>query len=246
MARLSGKQAFITAAGQGIGRAAALAFCREGAMVIATDINQQSLEQLKNEQPQLDCRRLDVCDHSATRALADTLGGVDILMNCAGYVHHGTILECEEDEWNKSFDINVTAMFVVTKHFLPGMLAAGRGSIINVASVASSLKGFPNRCAYGASKAAVIGLTKSIAADFAKRGIRCNAICPGTIHTPSLEQRIAAQGDFDKVFADFVARQPMGRLGTPEEVAELAVYLAGDESAFTTGAVHIIDGGCCI
>lgn len=246
MARLEGKKTFITAAGQGIGRAAALAFCREGARVIATDVNHELLHELKRDQPQLDCRPLDVRDSDAIKSLAENAGTVDVLMNCAGYVHHGTILECDEDAWNRTFDINVTAMFFTIKRFLPAMLAAGRGSIINVSSVASSLKGFPNRFAYGASKAAVIGLTKSIAADFTRQGIRCNAICPGTVNSPSLRERIADQGDFESTFAAFVARQPMGRLGTPEEIAELAVYLASDESAFTTGAVHVIDGGCCI
>jgi 2-keto-3-deoxy-L-fuconate dehydrogenase len=246
MARLAGKKAFITAAGQGIGQASALAFCREGAKVIATDVNLELLDALKQIQPLLDCRQLDVRDGAAIKSLAESVGPVDALMNCAGYVHHGTILECEQYDWNTTFDINVTSMFLTIKNFLPAMLAAGRGSIINVSSVASSLKGFPNRFAYGASKAAVIGLTKSIAADFTKQGIRCNAICPGTVHSPSLRERIAAQGEFESTFAAFVARQPMGRLGTPEEIAELAVYLAADESAFTTGAVHVIDGGCCI
>lgn len=246
MTRLHGKIAIVTAAGQGIGRASAMAFCREGASVIATDVDLELLEQLKKDQPLLDCRPLDVRDHDAVKSLSDILGTVDILMNCAGFVHHGTILECGEGDWNKAFEINVTSMFLTIKSFLPAMLSAGRGSIINVSSVASSLKGFPNRFAYGASKAAVIGLTKSIAADFTKQGIRCNAICPGTVHSPSLVERIAAQGDFETTFASFVSRQPMGRLGTPEEIAELAVYLAADESAFTTGAVHVIDGGCCI
>jgi 2-keto-3-deoxy-L-fuconate dehydrogenase len=244
--RLKGKKAFVTAAGQGIGRASALAFCREGANVIATDINRELLEQLEKDQPLLDCRQLDVRDADAIKSISDNVGTVDVLMNCAGYVHHGTILECGEEEWSKTFDINVTAMFLTIKSFLPAMLSAQRGSIINVSSVASSLKGFPNRFAYGASKAAVIGLTKSIAADFTKQGIRCNAICPGTVHSPSLRERIAAQGEFESTFAAFVSRQPMERLGTPEEIAELAVYLAADESAFTTGAVHVIDGGCCI
>jgi 2-keto-3-deoxy-L-fuconate dehydrogenase len=246
MTRLEGKKAFVTAAGQGIGRASALAFCREGASVTATDVNLELLEQLKKDQPLLDCHLLDVRDNDVIKTLSDTIGTVDVLMNCAGYVHHGTILECGEEDWSRTFDINVTAMFLTIKSFLPAMLSAGRGSIINVSSVASSLKGFPNRFAYGASKAAVIGLTKSIAADFTRQGIRCNAICPGTVHSPSLRERIAAQGDFDTTFASFVSRQPMGRLGTPEEIAELAVYLAADESAFTTGAVHVIDGGCCI
>ena len=214
--------------------------------MIATDVNSKLLDELKRDQPQLDCRLLDVRDSDAIKSLAESVGTVDVLMNCAGYVHHGTILECDQDEWSRTFDINVTAMYLTIKAFLPAMLSAGRGSIINVSSVASSLKGFPNRFAYGASKAAVIGLTKSIAADFTKQGIRCNAICPGTVNSPSLRERIAAQGEFETTFAAFVSRQPMGRLGTPEEIAELAVYLAADESAFTTGAVHVIDGGCCI
>lgn len=246
MTRLTGKKAFITGAGQGIGRAAALAFCREGASVFATDVNLKLLERLRQEQPLLDCHVLDVRKNDAIETLARAVGTVDVLMNCAGHVHHGTLLECGEEDWDKTFDINVKAMFHTIKSFLPAMLSAGRGSIINVSSVASSLKGFPNRCAYGASKAAVIGLTKSIAADFTKQGIRCNAICPGTVDSPSLRERMMAQGDFENTFAAFVARQPMGRLGTPEEIAELAVYLAADESAFTTGAVHVIDGGCCI
>jgi 2-keto-3-deoxy-L-fuconate dehydrogenase len=246
MQRLEGKRAFVTAAGQGIGRASALAFCREGASVIATDVNLELLDELKRKQPLLDCRPLDVRDEDAIKTIAVDLGSIDVLMNCAGYVHHGTVLDCDLPDWNRTFDINVTGMFLTVKNILPAMLEAGRGSIINVASVASSLKGFPNRFAYGASKGAVIGLTKSIAADFTGRGIRCNAICPGTVDSPSLRHRIAAQGDFEQVFAAFVARQPMGRLGTPEEIAELAVYLASDESAFTTGTAHVIDGGCCI
>jgi 2-keto-3-deoxy-L-fuconate dehydrogenase len=246
MPRLEGKKALVTAAGQGIGRASALAFCREGAHVIATDVNLELLDKLKKEQLLLDCRPLDVRDSDAIRSIAGEVGAVDILMNCAGYVHHGTILECDQDDWDKTIDINVTSMFLTIKGLLPAMLTAARGSIINVSSVASSLKGFPNRFAYGASKAAVIGLTKSIAADFTNQGIRCNAICPGTVDSPSLRERIAAHGDFETTFAAFVARQPLGRLGRPEEIAELAVYLASDESAFTTGTVHVIDGGCCI
>lgn len=246
MARLAGKKAFVTAAGQGIGRAAALAFSREGAAVIATDLNRELLDRLQSDDPRLVCRSLDVRDHASIQSMAESVGTVDILMNCAGIVHHGTILECGLEDWNRTFEINVTAMYVAIQSFLPAMLRIGRGSIINVASVASSVKGFPNRFAYGASKAAVIGLTKSIAADFTSWGIRCNAICPGTVDSPSLRERIAEQGDYEATLSAFVARQPMGRLGTPQEIAELAVYLAADESAFTTGAVHIIDGGCCI
>ncbi len=246
MKRLEGKKALITAAGQGIGKATALAFHREGAAVVATDINQQSLDALKQEAPSIECRQLDVRDKDAIAGIAAQVGTVDILFNCVGYVHEGTILECNEEDWAQSLDINVTSFYRLIKCVLPAMLSAGHGNIINISSAASSVKGFPNRFAYSASKAAVIGLTKSLAIDFVKRGIRCNAICPGTIHSPSLNERIAKQGNFEKALAGFVERQPMGRLGKPEEVAELAVYLASDESAFTTGGVHIIDGGCCI
>ncbi|QEG36411.1 SDR family oxidoreductase [Bythopirellula goksoeyrii] len=246
MNRLDGKKAFITAAGQGIGKATALAFHREGACVVATDISLELLDALRQKAPSLDCRQLDVRDKDAITAIAAQVEAVDILFNCVGYVHEGTILQCTEEDWTKSFDINVTSFYRTIKSFLPLMLSAGQGNIINVSSVASSTKGFPNRFAYGASKAAVIGLTKSIAIDFVKLGIRCNAICPGTIHSPSLTERIANHGNFEETFAAFVERQPMGRLGKPEEVAELAVYLASDESTFTTGGVHIIDGGCCI
>jgi len=241
--RLAGKLAVLTAAGQGIGRATALAFAAEGARVVATDINEDALAALKKEAPQIEIRPLDVRDGAAIKALASQLGAVDVLFNCAGFVHHGTILECSEADWDFSFDLNVKSMYRMCHAFLPGMLGAGGGSIINIASVASSVKGIPNRFVYGATKAAVIGLTKSIAIDFITRGIRCNAICPGTIETPSLAERMKAQGDVEKARAAFIARQPMGRLGRPEEVAQLAVYLASDEAAFTTGAIHIIDGG---
>ena len=236
--RLAGKKAVITAAAQGIGRASAEMFAAEGAEVIATDIDEGKLAGL------MGCitRRLDVTDAEAvSRFVADT-GPVDVLFNCAGYVHHGTILECEERDWAFSFDLNVTAMFRLCKGVLPGMLERGGGSIVNMASVASSVKGVPNRFAYGASKAAVIGLTKSIAADFAARNIRCNAICPGTVETPSLDERMKAQGDYESARRAFIARQPMGRLGRPEEIAYLALYLASDESAYTTGTIHVIDG----
>lgn len=246
MNRLAGKKAFLTAAGQGIGKATALAFSREGASVVATDMNQDLLDTLKNESSNLECYQLDVRDKGAIEKAAHYAGKVDVLLNCVGYVHDGTVLECDEDDWRNTIDLNITSMFRTIKSFLPAMLSAGQGSIINISSVASSIKGFPNRFAYGASKAAVIGLTKSVAVDFVKQGIRCNAICPGTINSPSLVDRIASRGDFERTLASFVERQPMGRLGKPEEVAELAVYLASDESAFTTGAVHIIDGGCCI
>ena len=236
--RLAGKRAVITAAAQGIGRSSAEMFAAEGAEVIATDIDEGKLAGL------MGCitRRLDVTDAEAVRRFVADTGPVDVLFNCAGYVHHGTILECEERDWAFSFDLNVTAMFRLCKGVLPGMLERGGGSIVNMASVASSVKGVPNRFAYGASKAAVIGLTKSIAADFAARNIRCNAICPGTVETPSLEERMKAQGDYESARRAFIARQPMGRLGRPEEIAYLALYLASDESAYTTGTIHVIDG----
>ncbi|WP_027328129.1 SDR family oxidoreductase [Marinimicrobium agarilyticum] len=238
MGRLEGKVAVLTAAAQGIGRATAERFAREGARVIATDINAEALAQLD-----LGTQVLDVTDTTAVNALAQALGPIDILFNCAGYVHSGTILDCDESEWERSFDINVSSMHRMIRAFLPGMLDSGGGSIINMSSVASSIKGAPNRYAYGMTKAAVIGLTKAVAADFMTQGVRANAICPGTVQTPSLEQRLAATGDYDAAYEAFVARQPMGRMGRPEEIAQLAVYLASDESAFTTGTINIIDGG---
>jgi 2-keto-3-deoxy-L-fuconate dehydrogenase len=241
--RLKDKTALVTAAGQGIGRATALAFANEGAKVWATDVNEASLRELVRDKPALQTHLLDVRDSAAVNQLAEELGAPDILFNCAGFVHHGSILECSEKDWDFSFDLNVKSIYRTCHAFLPAMLAAGKGSIINVSSVASSIRGLANRFVYGSSKAAVIGLTKSIAADFVRQGIRCNAICPGTVQSPSLEQRIAAQGDPVSVHAEFVARQPMGRLGRPEEIAALAVYLASDESSFTTGQIHIIDGG---
>jgi 2-keto-3-deoxy-L-fuconate dehydrogenase len=237
--RLAGKTALITAAGQGIGRASAELFAREGASVIATDLDTGLLATLAG----CATRKLDVTDKAAIEALAAELGAVDILFNCAGYVHNGTILECDEAAWAFSNDLNVTAMYRMCKAFLPAMLANGGGSIVNMASVAGSVKGVVNRFVYGTTKAAVIGLTKSIAADFVTKGIRCNAICPGTVETPSLDDRLKAQGDYEKARAAFIARQPMGRLGKPDEIAHLALYLASDESAYTTGQVHIIDGG---
>jgi 2-dehydro-3-deoxy-L-fuconate 4-dehydrogenase len=244
--RLKNKRALITAAAQGIGRATTLAFHREGAQVIATDINAETLELVAREARGIRTMQLNVRDPAAVASLAGDLGAVDILFNCAGYVHHGTILDCTEDDWAFSVDLNVTAMYRMSRAFLPAMLNVGHGNIINMSSVASSVTGAPNRFVYGATKAAVIGMTKAIAADFVGQGIRCNAICPGTIDTPSLHDRMAAQGDPEKARAAFIARQPMGRIGTPEEVAELAVYLASDESAFTTGQIHIIDGGWTI
>lgn len=245
--RLEGKTAVVTAAAQGIGRASAIAFAREGAKVIASDLNETKLKEL-GSLPNIRTRRLDVLDPAAIAAFAAEAGAVDILFNCAGFVHHGTILETEEKDWDFSFDLNVRSMYRLTRALLPAMLAAGRGgSIINMSSAASSVKGAPNRFVYGTTKAAVIGLTKSIAADYIKQGVRCNAICPGTIQTPSLDDRIAAQasaaGSVEQARAGFVARQPLGRLGTAEEIAALAVYLASDESAFTTGTTQIIDGG---
>ena len=239
--RLAGKTALVTAAAQGIGRATAEAFAREGAKVVATDVNDKALAALPAA---IQKRRLDVTDAAAIEALARELGAVDVLFNCAGYVHQGTILDCTEKDWDFSFALNVRSMYLVIRAFLPAMLASGRGgSIINMSSVVSSIKGAPNRFAYGATKAAIIGLTKSVAADYIKQGIRCNAICPGTVATPSLDQRIAALGGGAEVREAFVGRQPLGRLGRPEEIASLAVYLASDESAFTTGATHVIDGG---
>ncbi len=254
--RLRNKTALITAAAQGIGRASALAFIREGAHVIATDINEDGLTTLSNDLSSAAnacglpatarTMRLDVCDPAAIQQAAAEIGAVYILFNCAGFVHHGTILDCDEAAWAFSLDLNVTSMYRMTRAFLPSMLKAGHGNIINMSSVASSVTGAPNRFVYGVTKAAVIGMTKSVAADFVGRGIRCNAICPGTIDTPSLHQRMSAQGDYETARAAFIARQPMGRIGTADEVAALAVHLASDESAFTTGQIHVIDGGWTI
>ena len=241
--RLAGKRAVLTAAGAGIGRATAEAFIAEGAHVVATDVNPDALAGLD-----ADRRRLDVRSSDEVAALARALGPIDVLFNCAGFVHHGSVLECSEADWDFSFDLNVKSMHRTIRAFLPGMLEKGGGSIVNVASAASSVKGVPNRYVYGASKAAVIGLTKAVAADFIRRGVRCNAICPGTVESPSLDGRIAALArstgeTIEAVRRSFVDRQPMGRLGRPEEVAALAVYLASGESAFTTGQVHLVDGG---
>jgi 2-keto-3-deoxy-L-fuconate dehydrogenase len=243
--RLKGKRALVTAAGQGIGRASALAFAVEGARVVATDVNPGALKELKQAaREEIEIRPLDVTDAAAIIALARELGAVDVLFNCAGFVHHGTVLTTSEEDWDLTMNLNVRSMYRMIRAFLPAMLASGRGgSIINMSSGASSVKGAANRFVYGTSKAAVIGLTKSVAIDFIQKGIRCNAVCPGTIATPSLEDRIAAQGGTQAVRDGFVARQPLGRLGTPEEIALLAVYLASDESSFTTGAIHLVDGG---
>jgi 2-keto-3-deoxy-L-fuconate dehydrogenase len=237
--RLAGKIALITAAGQGIGRATAELFAAEGATVWATDINAALLASL----PGCRTRRLDVTDPGQVAATVLEAGAVDVLFNCAGYVHAGTILQCDDRAWASSLDINVTAMYRLIGATLPGMLERRRGSIINMSSVASSIKGVPNRFVYGVTKAAVIGMTKSIAADYVAKGIRCNAICPGTVDTPSLHARLTATGDYASALAAFTARQPMARLGRPAEVASLALYLAADESAFVTGQCHIIDGG---
>lgn len=245
MGRLTGKTALITAAGQGIGRASAIAMAREGARVIATDVNEATLATLGDG---IETRVLNVRDASSIAGAVAASGTVDVLFNCAGFVAAGTILDCDEDQWAFSLDLNMTAMYRMCKAFLPGMLAHGSGSIINMASVASSVIGAPNRFVYGATKAGVIGLTKSIAADFITKGIRCNAICPGTVESPSLRERIAAQAKAsgqtpEQVEALFISRQPMGRLGRVDEIAALAVYLASDESAFTTGTANVIDGG---
>ncbi|MBM3992188.1 MAG: SDR family oxidoreductase [Planctomycetes bacterium] len=242
MGRLAGKRALVTAAGQGIGRATALAFAREGAQVLATDIDEALLARLAESDARIALARLDVRDDAAVAAIA-ARGPFDVLFNCAGFVHHGTVLDCTPEQWATALDLNVTSMFRTLRAVLPGMLARGKGSIVNMSSVASSVKGASNRCAYGTTKAAVIGLTKSVAADFVSKGIRCNAVCPGTVQTPSLDERIAAQGDPLAARAAFIARQPLGRVGEADEIAALVVYLASDESAYTTGAIHVIDGG---
>jgi 2-keto-3-deoxy-L-fuconate dehydrogenase len=237
--RLAGKTALVTAAAQGIGRATAELFAAHGADVLATDTNTEALAQLQA------CRtaKLDVLLPDEIVRVVETAGEIDVLFNCAGFVANGSVLDCTEEQWMLSLNLNVTSMFRLVRAVLPRMLARRRGSIINMSSVASSIKGVPNRCAYGATKAAVIGLTKSIAADFVKSGIRCNAICPGTVETPSLHQRLKATGDYDASLQAFIARQPLGRLGKPSEIAALALYLASDESEFTTGQCLVIDGG---
>jgi 2-keto-3-deoxy-L-fuconate dehydrogenase len=242
--RLKGKIAVVTAAGAGIGRAIAEAFVAEGATVWATDLNRDALEGIARAKK----AKLDVLNDKAVAKFAEKVGGIDILANCAGYVHHGTIFETSNKDWDFSFDLNVKSMHRMTQAFLPGMLERGKGSVINIASGASSVKSAPNRYVYGATKAAVIGMTKALAIDFITKGVRANAICPGTIQSPSLDQRIATLAKTSgkseaEVRAAFIARQPMGRLGTAEEVAMLALYLASDESAFTTGAIHMVDGG---
>jgi 2-keto-3-deoxy-L-fuconate dehydrogenase len=235
---LEGKKVVITAAGQGIGRASAERFISLGAHVYATDINEATLSTLDGADKQV----LNALDGDAVRAFAAEIGPIDVLFNCAGFVHAGTILECEEKDWDFSFNLNAKAMYTTCRTFLPGMLDKGKGSIVNMASVASSVKGVPNRFAYSASKAAVIGLTID-RFRFRARGIRANAICPGTVDSPSLHDRLRATGDYEKALKDFIGRQPMGRIATPEEIAALVTYLAGDEAGFTTGQIHVVDGG---
>jgi 2-keto-3-deoxy-L-fuconate dehydrogenase len=237
--RLNGKKVLVTGAAQGIGRASALLFAAEGAEVWATDRDEAALASLEG----CTTRPLDVLDAAQIESVFAEVGTLDALFNCAGYVAGGTILECSEADWTFSFDLNVTAMFRTIRAALPAMVAAGKGSIVNMASVASSVTGVPNRFAYGASKAAVIGLTKHVAVDFVAKGIRCNAICPGTVDTPSLQQRLRDTGNYEAARAAFNARQPMGRIGNADEIAALALYLASDESSFTTGQIHVIDGG---
>jgi len=241
--RLAGKTALVTAAAAGIGRATALAFAREGAQVIAVDIHAESLATLGALSPSIQIEPLDVTDAAAIGDLCRRVPQIEVLCNAVGIVHHGTILECSDADWSKSVTINLTSMMRMVRAFLPGMIAGGGGSIINVSSVASSVHGVPLRFAYSTTKAGIIGLTKSVATDFVKQGVRCNAICPGTVDTPSLAQRLRNTGDEAAARAAFIARQPMGRLGTAEEIAALAIYLGSDESAFTTGAIHVIDGG---
>src|SRR5579859_364193 len=240
--RLAGKRALVTAAAQGIGRASALAFAREGARVIATDVNDAKVAELAGI-PGIETRRLDVRDDKAVKDLAAEIGTIDILLNAAGFVHHGTVLDCSDEDWEFSFDLNVKSMYRTIRAFVPGMLAQGKGAIVNIASGASSVRGIPNRFVYGTTKAAVVGLTKAVAADFIRKGVRCNAVCPGTIATPSLDDRINAFDDPVAARKAFIERQPMGRLGEAEEVAEAALYLASDESAFTTGTILLVDGG---
>ncbi|MGI9438033.1 MAG: SDR family oxidoreductase [Geminicoccaceae bacterium] len=243
--RLLGKSAVVTAAAQGIGKATALAMAAEGAEVLATDINADLLSTLDGQKG-IKTAKLDVLDPDAIKALAARIGPVDVLTNIAGFVHHGSILDCDEGDFDFSMSLNVKAMYRMCRAFLPGMIKDGGGSIVNMSSVCSSVKGIPNRFIYGTSKAAVIGLTRSIAADYVGKGLRCNAICPGTVQSPSLDERIEAFDDPVSARRDFIARQPMGRLGTAEEIAALVVHLAGDESAYTTGQAFVIDGGIAI
>ena len=244
--RLEGKKIIVTAAGQGIGKATAIAFHNEGASVTATDLNDKTLADLNKEYPKINVHTLDSTDNSAILEFVKTLDKVDVLFNAVGFVHHGTILECEEKDWDFSFDVNIKAMYFMCKAIIPLMVKQNGGSIINISSIASSLKGLPNRFVYGASKAAIIGLTKSIASDFVKQNIRCNSIAPGTVFSPSWQDRVNQSPDPVQAKKDFIARQPMGRLGTAEEIAAMAIYLAGDESTFTTGNTFSVDGGMTI
>ena len=244
--RLEGKKILVTAAGQGIGKATAIAFHKEGAHVTATDLNDKTLADLNKEYPEIKVQKLDSTDNNAILEFTKTLDRVDVLFNAVGFVHHGTILDCEEKDWDFSFDVNIKSMYFMCKAILPFMIKQNGGSIINISSIASSLKGLPNRFVYGASKAAIIGLTKSIASDFVKQNIRCNAIAPGTVFSPSWQERVNQSPDPVQAKKDFIARQPMGRLGTAEEIASMAIYLAGDESTFTTGNTFSVDGGMTI
>ncbi|MDA9596621.1 SDR family oxidoreductase [Candidatus Pelagibacter sp.] len=244
--RLEGKKIIVTAAGQGIGKATAIAFHNEGANVTATDLNEKTLADLNKEYPDIKVQKLDSTDNIAILEFTKTLDRVDVLFNAVGFVHHGTILDCEEKDWDFSFDVNIKAMYFMCKAILPLMVKQNGGSIINISSIASSLKGLPNRFVYGASKAAIIGLTKSIASDFVKQNIRCNSIAPGTVFSPSWQDRVNQSPDPVQAKKDFIARQPMGRLGTAEEIASMAIYLAGDESTFTTGNTFSVDGGMTI
>ena len=244
--RLEGKKIVVTAAGQGIGKATAIAFHNQGAHVIATDLNEKTLADLNKEYPNIKIKTLDSTDNKAILDFVKTLDEVNVLFNAVGFVHHGTILDCEEKDWDFSFDVNIKSMYFMCRAILPLMLKQNGGSIINVSSIASSLKGLPNRFVYGASKAAIIGLTKSIASDFVKQNIRCNSIAPGTVFSPSWQDRVNQSPDPVQAKKDFIARQPMGRLGTAEEIASMAIYLAGDESTFTTGNTFSVDGGMTI
>ena len=244
--KLEGKKAVVTAAGQGIGKATAIAFYKEGAHVTATDLNDKTLEDLSKEYPNIKVQKLDSTDNTAILEFTKSLEKIDVLFNAVGFVHHGTILECEEKDWDFSSNVNVKSMYFMCKAIIPLMVKQNGGSIINISSCASSLKGFPNRFVYGATKGAVIGLTKAIAADFVKKNIRCNSIAPGTVFSPSWQDRVNQSPDPVQAKKDFIARQPMGRLGTAEEIAAMAVYLASDDATFTTGTTISVDGGISI
>ncbi len=244
--RLENKTIVVTAAGQGIGRATAIAFSNEGARVYASDINEKTLESLNKEYSNINVKKLDSTNKKAVESFSSSLDKVDVLFNAVGFVHHGTILDCDEKDWDFSFNTNIKSMYLMTKSILPKMIKQNKGSIINMSSIASSLRGLPNRFVYGTTKAAIIGFTKSIASDYIKNNIRCNAIAPGTVHTPSWEVRVQESRNPVQAKKDFIARQPMGRLGTPEEIANLGIYLASDESKFVTGITHAIDGGMSI